>query len=119
MVVQRHEDVLSVAAVNPVSLAVFLGLVVGKPLGIVLSLFLMVKLRLAILPGGVTWKAVIGAGCLAGIGFTMSLFVGSLSLVGDLLAAAKSGILLGSGLSAMLGIGILVTALKNSNISRP
>jgi len=97
---------------NPVSLAVGLGLVIGKPLGIILSLLLLVKLGVAILPGGVGWKTVFGAGCLAGIGFTMSLFVASLSLEGALLVDAKSGILLGSGLSAIIGIAILVYSLK-------
>ncbi len=101
---------------NPVSLAVTLGLLIGKPLGIVLSLLLLVKLGLAIMPGGVSWKTIIGAGCLAGIGFTMSLFVASLSLEGVLLIDAKSGILVGSGLSAIFGIGILMITLgRNRN----
>lgn len=100
---------------NPVSLAVTLGLLIGKPLGIVLSLLLLVKLGLAIIPGGVSWKSIIGAGCLAGIGFTMSLFVASLSLEGGLLVDAKSGILLGSGISAIIGIAILALTLKHKN----
>jgi NhaA family Na+:H+ antiporter len=100
---------------DPVSLAVALGLLIGKPLGIVLSLVLLVKLGLAILPGGVTWKAMVGAGCLAGIGFTMSLFVASLSLTGGLLIDAKSGVLLGSGISALLGFVILAFSLKPQN----
>lgn len=64
------------------------------------------------MPGGSNWGSVIGAGCLAGIGFTMSLFVASLSLQGEILADAKTGILMGSAISGLIGLALLVFALK-------
>ncbi len=99
---------------NPAALAVMSGLVIGKPLGIALALFLLVKSGIAHLPERVTWKMIIGAGCLAGIGFTMSLFVASLSLTGELLIDAKSGILVGSAISAILGMLILRLSTNTS-----
>jgi NhaA family Na+:H+ antiporter len=79
-----------------------------------LSLFLVVKTRLSIIPSGSNWRAIFGAGCLAGIGFTMSLFVASLSLDGQLLVQAKAGVLIGSAFSAVIGMVILVLSLKTN-----
>ena len=100
------------ALLSPVAVAVALALLIGKPLGIVLSLAFVVKVRLGILPGGTNWKAVTGGGCLAGIGFTMSLFVASLSMDGALLSDAKAGILIGSAVSGVLGITLLALSLR-------
>lgn len=89
---------------EPLARGVALGLVVGKPLGIVLFSFVAVRLGLAALPSRVNWAHVLGAGCLAGIGFTMSLFIANLALGGtDLLEAAKISILVGSLLASILG----------------
>jgi NhaA family Na+:H+ antiporter len=98
---------------HPVAVAVALGLAVGKPVGIVGACFLAVRLKLAERPSGVGWLALVGAGCLGGIGFTMSLFVAGLAFSSDaaLLDAAKVGILLGSGVSAVLGCGLLLVGL--------
>lgn len=96
---------------NPVAIAVALGLVVGKPLGIVVFGCAAVQLGLARLPTGVNWKVLVGAGCLAGIGFTMSLFIAGLALQGDLLAAGKIGTLFGSAFSAALGAVLLLCFL--------
>lgn len=57
------------------SLGIILGLVLGKPLGITLFTFLSVKLKICTLPSGIKWKEIFGVGILAGIGFTMSIFV--------------------------------------------
>jgi Na+:H+ antiporter, NhaA family len=103
-------DAMHVLA-EPVTLGVLLGLVVGKPLGIVLFSWLAVQLRLARLPAGVNWPVMVGAGCLAGIGFTMSLFVAGLALDGELLDAAKVGTLGGSAISAVLGCTLLLMFL--------
>jgi NhaA family Na+:H+ antiporter len=65
--------------VHAVGIGVFLGLVVGKPVGIALASWLAVKAGIADLPTGVTWRHVIGAGMLGGIGFTMALFVANLA----------------------------------------
>ena len=100
------------ALISPVAVAVALALLIGKPLGIILSLALVVKVRLGILPGGTNWKAVTGGSCLAGIGFTMSLFVASLSMDGVLLSNAKAGILVASAVSGVLGIALLALSLR-------
>jgi NhaA family Na+:H+ antiporter len=102
----------SSAISSPIAITVALALFLGKPVGIVLSLFLVVKTRLSIIPGGSNWRAIFGAGCLAGIGFTMSLFVASLSLEGELLVQAKAGVLIGSAISGLIGFTLLVIALR-------
>lgn len=99
------------AVSSAVSLAVALGLVIGKPLGITLFCWLAVKMNIAKLPTGVNWPVMMGAGCLGGIGFTMSIFVAGLALKGDLLDAAKIGTLAGSCVSSILGCAILFAAL--------
>ncbi len=96
---------------HPVENAVMAALVLGKPIGIVLFSWLFVRAGLARLPTGVNWRSMLGAGCLAGIGFTLSLFVAGLALDGELLNAAKIGVLTGSTLSAVLGALLLIAAL--------
>lgn len=92
----------------PVSVAVILGLVLGKPLGILIACWLAVKTGIAKLPSGVSWPMIVGGGCLAGIGFTMALFVAGLALPEPLLTTAKVGILIGSLVSAVLGTALLI-----------
>lgn len=94
---------------EPVSLAVTAGLLLGKPVGIVLFAWLAVRLKLATLPAGVNWRMMLAAGFLGGIGFTMSLFIGELAFRDEprLLADAKTGILLGSFAAAVVGAGLL------------
>ena len=92
---------------DPVALAAGAGLVVGKPIGVLLFAWLAVRARLAQLPRGVGWGAVAAGGALAGIGFTMSLFIAGLALPDDLLEAAKVGILGASALSAAIGMTAL------------
>jgi NhaA family Na+:H+ antiporter len=96
---------------NPVAVAIMLGLLVGKPLGITLFSWLAIKIGLAKLPDDISWGALLGGGCLAGIGFTMALFIAGLALEGDMLDAAKIGILSGSLISAILGIVLLIVTL--------
>ncbi len=101
------------ALLGPVSLGVMFGLVVGKPLGIFAAAWLAVKLNIAALPTGVTWRHVLGVGCLGGIGFTMALFIGTLGFSqAAQLEAAKMGILCGSVISALVGTGILLTCKR-------
>lgn len=99
---------------HPVALAVALGLFLGKPVGVLLFSFVAVKAGIAKLPQGVTWSVLAGGSCLAGIGFTMSLFVAGLALGDDprMLAAGKIGTLVGSVCSAVLGTLILVLVLR-------
>lgn len=93
---------------NPIALAVAAGLLVGKPLGIVLVSWLAVRAGLARLPERVTWNSLLGGGALAGIGFTMSLFIAGLALADAQLDAAKIGILAASALAAVLGMALLI-----------
>lgn len=94
---------------HPVGLGVFLGLFVGKPLGISLFTWLAVRLRLADLPRGVTWRHIRGASVLAGIGFTMSLFVTQLAFSNQhaLAQEAKIGVLAASAVAGVVGLLIL------------
>ena len=98
---------------DPLALAVAAGLVIGKPVGILLFSLLAVWLGLARLPEKVTWPIVFAGGALAGIGFTMSLFIAELALAGDLLDAAKIGVLAGSTLAAVVGMGMLLWVLPS------
>ncbi len=106
-----------VALTNPVSIATAAGLALGKPLGIVAFSALAVKLGWARLPKGVNWKILTGAGCLAGIGFTMSLFIAGLALDDDLLGSGKIGALVGSAISAMVGFTLLWWFLRDKTPS--
>lgn len=100
-------DVLE-SLLSPVSLGIILGLFVGKQIGIFLFSFAAVKLKLASLPEGVNLKNLFGAGILAGIGFTMSLFIAGLAFSDpELLDLAKIGILTGSLLSGIVGFVFL------------
>lgn len=101
---------------NSVSWSIAAGLIVGKPLGIVLFTFIAVITGLGRLPRGVDWKTMVGGGCLGGIGFTMSLFVASLSFKdAEMLSSAKIGIFLGSLLSAIIGVIILSYTLPKAS----
>ncbi|MEA2434167.1 MAG: Na+:H+ antiporter, NhaA family [Actinomycetota bacterium] len=93
-----------------VTLGVSLGLVIGKPVGIATSAALAIRLKLARLPDGVRWPQVIGAAALGGIGFTISLLVATLSFESSVLSEARLGILLGSVVSAVLGVTLLQRA---------
>lgn len=103
------------ALANPVSIATAAGLVLGKPLGIVAFSALAVKLGWARLPEGVNWKILTGAGCLAGIGFTMSLFIAGLALDEGLLESGKIGALAGSAISATVGCTLLWWFLRKED----
>jgi len=90
------------------SLGILVGLVLGKPLGIVLCTFLAVKLRVSQLPSEVVWRHIIGAGFLGGIGFTMSIFITLLAFGNpDLIQGSKISILLSSLVAGATGFLIL------------
>ena len=92
----------------PLSLGIIFGLLIGKPVGIALAAFIAVRSKLAVLPAGIDWKQIIGLGMTAGIGFTMSIFLASLSFNDDsVLTLAKLAILAGSLASAIAGVVIL------------
>jgi NhaA family Na+:H+ antiporter len=94
---------------SPLSLGIILGLIVGKPLGITLLSWGATRLGLASLPAGVEWKQLISASCLAGIGFTMSIFISGAAFSDPLLQeVSKLAILAASILAALLGSGLLL-----------
>ncbi len=94
------------------SLAVIFGLVVGKPLGIVLASWLAVKSGRAELPRGVSWKVLSSAACLGGIGFTMAIFIAGLAFKEPhQVETAKVGILAASVIAASVGMVLLVNVL--------
>jgi NhaA family Na+:H+ antiporter len=90
---------------DPNSLGIIGGLVLGKPVGIVAACALAPGLLRLQLPAGVTWKHLAGAGLLGGIGFTMSIFIGNLAFGADaaLVNASKLAIFVASALSALAG----------------
>ncbi|MEX0809122.1 MAG: Na+/H+ antiporter NhaA [Dongiaceae bacterium] len=96
---------------EPLLLAIMLGLVVGKPVGLVGASALAVWLRIAVKPAAYSWRQMIGAGALAGIGFTMSLFIAGQAFAdpGDF-AAAKIAVFAASVVSAILGVAVLWNA---------
>ena len=99
---------LGAALAQPVTLGVLLGLLLGKPAGITLFSWLAVRLRLAVLPRGVTWGAVHGVSWLGGIGFTMSLFVTGLAFDdGARVDESKVGIFAASILAGAMGWALL------------
>ena len=91
------------AATSPITWGVILGLVVGKPLGITLATAATVRSRIGRLPEGVSMRHILGAGAVAGIGFTVSLFVADLSFRGARLEDAKVGIVVASLVSGLVG----------------
>lgn len=93
--------------VEPVTLGIVLGLVLGKTLGVAGAILLAVKARLASLPQGVSARAVLGLGCFCGVGFTMSLFIGTLAFEAggaQLLSAVKLGVMSGTVIAVALGM---------------
>jgi NhaA family Na+:H+ antiporter len=95
------------ATTSRIVLGIVLGLVVGKPLGISLGSFVAVRAGIARLPAGVAWRDLVGAAVIAGIGFTVSLFVAELAFVSvELVDTAKIGILAASIVAGAAGYGL-------------
>lgn len=96
------------ALMEPLGLGIIAGLVLGKPVGIVLGAWAAVRSGFASLPRGLTWRHVSGLGVLGGIGFTMSIFIATLALPeAKGLADAKTAVLVASGLAAAVGTAVL------------
>lgn len=98
--------------VEPISVAVAVGLLVGKPIGVVAASWLAVRSGIARLPRELDWPVMIAGGFLAGIGFTMALFIAGLALDGAQLDSAKIGILTGSVTSSVVGLALLAIVLR-------
>ena len=96
---------------QPLTLGIAAGLFVGKQIGVLGATWISVKSGLARLPEGVGWAQVYGVACLTGIGFTMSLFIGSLAFgAADTMNAVRVGVICGSILSGLLGFAVLYRA---------
>lgn len=103
---------------NHVSSGIMLGLILGKPAGITLFSWIAIKLNLASMPRNASWIQLFGIGCLAGIGFTMAIFVANISFAGDeIITVAKLGIFTASILSAVIGYTI-ITAVHRSGLKK-
>jgi NhaA family Na+:H+ antiporter len=99
-----------------IAIGVLAGLIIGKPLGITAAAFITVKSGMAKLPDGVNWASLLGYACLAGIGFTMSLFIAMLAFDQTaLVEAAKLGILAGSLLAGIAGAIVLKVVAASRN----
>jgi len=108
---------VSAAAESPISWGIILGLVVGKPIGVLLFSWLAVKSGRASLPDRVTWGQILGVGALAGVGFTMSIFISELAFKAELVNTAKVGILVASIASGVIGCFLLSRTLPRANDS--
>ena len=96
------------ALTNPVGLGVLLGLLVGKQVGILAACWIVVRLRFAEMPPGVTWGGIHGSASLAGIGFTMAIFIADLAIPDpQLLAFSKVGVLAASAVCGIVGYCLL------------
>lgn len=108
----RFESSMLDGLVSPLGLGIIAGLCIGKPTGVYLMSKLAVKLQIAQLPAGANWKHIVGLGLLAGVGFTMAIFISLLSFTdSQLIAEAKFSILVASFVSGILGY----TFLNNAN----
>ncbi|WP_435008917.1 Na+/H+ antiporter NhaA [Tundrisphaera lichenicola] len=106
--VALNRESLGQASASGVTWGIFLGLLIGKPLGIVGFAWLATKLRIASQPEGSSWSQLIGVGMVAGIGFTVSLFITSLAFEDPrLITDAKIGVLVASVLSGIIGFTFL------------
>lgn len=114
-----HEGWLA-EMMSPNGLGIVVGLVVGKPAGILLSCWLVVKFTTVSLPANIRWQHMAGAAVLAGIGFTMSIFISNLAFDKSLVNAyAKAAVLLASAISATAGLTILLSTKKRETNRLP
>lgn len=103
---------------NSLGLGIGLGLLVGKPIGILVTSYLCSKLKISSLPLGANWMHIFGVGLLAGIGFTMSIFIGILSFASPIyVAEAKLSILITSLLAGIIGF-IVLRLQSNKHIAK-
>lgn len=112
-------DSLQGALTSPLGLGVILGLLVGKPIGLLLGSWLAVRLSPAELPDGVTLSSILALGFVAGIGFTVALFISSLALPAEDVAEAKLAILVASLLAGALGAGAFALRSRLARAQRP
>lgn len=108
---------LKFSPLAPEILGVMLGLVIGKPLGILTACWIAMRMGWASLSSEISWVQFLGAGCLAGVGFTMSIFIATTAFGGSQAESVKLAILSASVISATLGMTILT--YKGKPFARP
>ncbi len=117
----EHLNIFTYSAeMGSIGLGVFMGLVLGKPIGIFLMSWLAIKMKLASMPSNSTWMMLFAVSCLGGIGFTMSIFVDTLAfgaVDGDYIDQGKIAILAGSFAAAILGIVLIKLFSKGGNLN--
>ncbi len=112
----RFEEGMLEGLISPLGIGIIVGLMLGKPVGVYLMTKLAILLRIGSMPQGASWAQIIGVGLLAGIGFTMSIFIALLSFSDNLLIAeAKFSILVASLLSGVTGYILLSRVATPSN----
>lgn len=103
---------------EPVGMGVLFGLLIGKPVGVVLAAWIAVKLGIASLPSRVGWRQMAGVGMLAGIGFTMSLFIADLAFTNpDMVDTAKISILAASLIAGVMGYLLLLKNTRHRKVA--
>jgi NhaA family Na+:H+ antiporter len=108
---------LKLAILSPLALGVFLGLVVGKAVGIALFSFVAVRSKIAAMTDGLTWSGIVGVGILAGVGFTVALFISGLSFQDEtLVATSKIAVLAASLAAGFIGYTYLRFTLKDKSV---
>lgn len=118
----RFEEAMIAGLTAPLGIGIIVGLCVGKPIGVLLMSKLAVKLKIAQLPAHAGWTHIVGIGSLAGVGFTMAIFISLLSFADPVLVAeAKLAILIASALSGIIGYVLLsrtktVSTTKNNHL---
>ena len=106
------------AILSPLPLGIAVGLFAGKQIGVFGLAYLAVKSGFAKLPEGANWAQVYGVACLTGIGFTMSLFIGTLAFENvTLMNDVRLGVLLGSFASAIMGVTVLILAGRQQTVT--
>jgi len=115
--VNLSTEKLKLAIASPIALGILLGLVLGKAVGITAFSFLAVQSKIAGMTEGLTWPGIAGVGILAGVGFTVALFISSLSFADDaLVATAKVAVLVASLAAGLIGYFYLRFALRDTSL---
>ncbi len=108
---------LKLAILSPLALGVFLGLIVGKAVGIALFSFVAVRSKIAAMTEGLTWSGIVGVGILAGVGFTVALFISGLSFEDEtLVATSKVAVIAASLAAGFIGYTYLRFTLKDKSV---
>ncbi|MGI9605237.1 MAG: Na+/H+ antiporter NhaA, partial [Acidimicrobiales bacterium] len=115
--IELSGDAISEASTSTVTLGIILGLVVGKTVGVTLFSWIAIRSGLGRMPRGVTWPQIASVAMLAGIGFTVALFITGLAFQSDELAVldtqARMGILFASLVASIVGLALLAHATKS------